>query len=207
MKLSATKRLAATRGWVWKEQPRDERGRFSETDGEAVGSDGLTDSQFDSLDDYKNERYEEVNQALRDGEVDGEIAEIVEDIDSAFESEAGTLTENKTLYRSANLHPEDEEALLEDPEFLVDLPLMEDPAYMSTSANEERAKDHMTSGGTLIEIDAAAGDQALAMDELIDDEFEEEEYLLPRGQRLVVDDVMYNDDGSIERVITHTSSD
>ena len=37
MKLSATKRLAETRGWVWKERARDEYGRFASEGGDAGG--------------------------------------------------------------------------------------------------------------------------------------------------------------------------
>ena len=47
MKLSATKRLAETRGWVWKERARDEYGRFASEGGDAGGG------SYDSHVEYK----------------------------------------------------------------------------------------------------------------------------------------------------------
>jgi hypothetical protein len=119
-----------------------------------------------TLREYKTEKYFEINEALRNGDVTPEAEEIDEMMVE--------LSGDQVLFRGTDFYSME---LDEDEDYTGEI--ITDLAFVSTTKKRELAAGKYAARGLLLEIQAPAGTRGIEMDEIL---FENEaEVLLDRG--------------------------
>ena len=147
----------------------------------------------DHVSGYFSNLYDSINKALRDGDMDALRHDVFE-IEDEYGEPAGDMTleeithditnymsplkENLTVYRGIGN--------VEIPEDAEKIPM---PSFTSTSTNISMAGVFSTKGGTIFAFDLPKGTHALVTND------DEQEVLLPPGNRLVIKDRIKRDDG------------